>query len=130
MSLTPLPPPSPSAWDLIRELYLRLGQKSPRIFRYITNLGTLLSFVTFLPYILQMWFAPNPLPDYIQMFQNKTILIASLVAAGISKLTVQNTPVTVAPDAVVVKAEEDVLPFTTKAVAQDVAKAKGIEENK
>ena len=77
------------SFGILQELYARYVAKSPKLFRIITNISLICVFITGLPEMLEL--LNIELPENISFIKNKVILVASIVSALISKLTV-DTP--------------------------------------
>lgn len=97
----------------IKEIFARLGMKSPSFFRVIQWLSIATATVTGLPALLAQF--QNELgitiPDWIKHISDKAVAISAIVAWIVAKLPVSN------PDQTVLKSSGSVapkLPFTNK----------------
>lgn len=95
----------------IKEIFARLGMKSPSFFRVIQWLSVATAAITGLPALLSQF--QNELgiaiPEWVTHISDKAVAISAIVAWIIAKLPVSD------PDAVVLKTNGDVkpkLPFT------------------
>jgi hypothetical protein len=79
---------TPDVWAFLKELFQRLGQKTPAFFKVIGWISTAIAVLTGLPIVLAD--LGITLPDAIQAFANKTIAIAAIVGKVISMLTVKD----------------------------------------
>lgn len=75
--------------ELLKEIYLRLVSKSPKLFNVISTISTICLIITGLPELL--YSLGIELPQSWELIKNKTVLISSTISLFIARLTV-DTP--------------------------------------
>lgn len=76
--------------NFLQELIARWKAKQPNLFKWVTTISAILTFITGVPELLMEF--GIALPEWALPFSNKVIAVASLAVSIISKLTVA-TPV-------------------------------------
>ena len=94
---------TPDVLAFLKELFQRLGQKTPTFFKIVAWISGLCTIITGLPGILDMLHIA--VPEFMEALYNKTLAVASSVGLFISLLTVK--------DATQISTSEN-LPLTNK----------------
>jgi hypothetical protein len=109
------------ALDFLREFLNRLVTKSPRFFKILQVIFGLLTFVSYVPSMLQRWFGVEVPGSTITLLEDIAKYSAGFFAALL--LPVKQVPVAQTPEGEAIKVtDEKKMPFTAK------AEAKAIEE--
>jgi hypothetical protein len=107
------------ALDFLREFLNRLVTKSPKFFKILQVIFGLLTFVSYVPSMLQRWFGVEVPGPTITMFEDIAKYSAGFFAALL--LPVKQVPVAQTPEGEAIKVtDEKKMPFTAKAEAKTI----------
>lgn len=106
--------------DFIVELFNRLSTKSPKFFKIITVISTILGLISGLPYLVE-YFGIHLSPT-LMAYENKAVAFSAMTAIIMSNLSSQRTQVAVTQDGTVLTAiNSKSMPFTAKNEAKQAS---------